>query len=769
MSHEPTDGDDPRRRTEEDPDGAEPPRRRRTGWRRAVPTWRVVLGTFLFVVLLVSGGFVAGYLLVDIPAPNQAAAAQTNVYLYSDGSQIARKGDVNRQKVSLSEIPLSTQHAVLAAEDRNFYHEPAVNVTAMARAGWNMLTGGGKQSGSTITQQYVKNYYLSQERTVSRKVKEYFIAVKLDREVSKDEILKGYLNTVYFGRGAYGIESAAHAYYGKPADDLTAGEGAYLAALVNSPGTYDTRMNPDNKDRAVARWNYVLDGMVTEGWLSRDKRQRMHFPEPDPYHPPGRLSGQRGYLVKAVDDYLAAHDILSRDQLEHGGYRITTTLDSDKQQDLVDAVHEQLRAKLSDDREVDSYVRAGGTSIDPDTGDVVAMYGGVDYVKQYVNNATRRDYQVGSTFKPFVFASAVQNDAETQDGRPITADTVYDGTSGRHVVADGHTTDYAPHNEDDRSYGQIPVSEAMNKSVNAVFAQMGVDVGPQKVRDTAIALGLPEDTPNMPADGSISLGVATASTLDMAEAYATLAHHGVHTDHRLVTKITHGTETVDLPEPASERAVSRVAADSTTAILQDVVQSGTGAAAQAAGRPAAGKTGTAEEDRAAWFAGYTPDLATVIAVMGQNPKGGHEKLYGAGGLPRVNGADFPAHIWAAYTADALSGQPAADFHLTTNEDEGGNPSPSPSTTTAGGTGTPPPTQTGEPTRTPGTGTPSTPGEPGTPPSRPTEPPTSPGVPPPQTRGQTAGEAGGTGGGPGGGTGTGDTDGLPGSGGGAVGG
>jgi membrane peptidoglycan carboxypeptidase len=752
MSHEPADDGDPRRGPEEDTVQFARPERRRTGWRRAVPTWRIVLGTFLFVVLLISGGFVAGYLLVDIPAPNQAAAAQTNVYLYSDGSQIARKGDVNRQKVGLSEIPLSTQHAVLAAEDRNFYHEPAVNVTAMARAGWNMLTGGGKQSGSTITQQYVKNYYLTQQRTVTRKVKEFFIAVKLDREVSKDEILKGYLNTVYFGRGAYGVESAAHAYYGKSASDLTTGEGAYLAALVNSPGAYDTRMNPGNKDGAVARWNYVLDGMVKEGWLSEAKRRHMHFPEPDAYHPPGRLSGQRGYLVKAIDDYLAAQGILSPEQLRRGGYRITTTLDPDKQHALVDAVHRQLRAKLDDQRKVDSYVRAGGTSIDPDTGDVVAMYGGVDYVKQYVDNATRRDYQVGSTFKPFVFASAVQNHARTQDGRLITADTVYDGTSGRHVVSDGHTTDYAPANEDHKSYGQIPVSEAMNKSVNAVFAQMGVDVGPQKVKDTAIALGLPKDTPNMPADASVSLGVSTASTLDMAEAYATLAHHGVHTDHRLVQKVTHGTESVDVPAPHSERAVSRVAADSTTAILQDVVKSGTGAAAQAAGRPAAGKTGTAEEDRAAWFAGYTPDLATVVAVMGQNPQGGHEKLYGAGGLPRVNGADFPAHIWAAYTADALSGQPVHDFHLQTNKGQGGNPSPSPSGSASGGSATASPPQTGAPTASP-TGGPTSPtGEPTAPPTWPTAPPTSPTIPPPQDGGPLGGQTGGGTGGPRGGTG-----------------
>jgi membrane peptidoglycan carboxypeptidase len=697
---------------------------RRTGFRRFLPTWRWTLGGLLLFIVLVAGVLVAGYTLVHIPAPNKAAAAQANVFLYADGSQLAREGDVNRENVGLSQIPRSTQHAVLAAEDRDFYHESAVDPQAMLRAGWNMLTGGGTQSGSTITQQYVKNYYLDQDQTVTRKAKELFIAVKLDNESSKDEILSGYLNTSYFGRNAYGIQAAAQAYYGKDAVDLTTAQGAYLAALVNSPNAYDTQAHPENRQRAIARWNYVLDGMVKKGWLSQSRREHMKFPEPGQAKTATGLSGQRGYLVEAVKNYLISNHIIDEQRLARGGFRITTTLQPRKQKAMRKAVDDQLMSKLDKgSRPVDKYVRAGGTSVDPKTGEIVAMYGGIDYTKQFVNNATRRDYQVGSTFKPFLFASALQNNSTTQDGRPINANTLYDGKNKREVLSrDGHGTGYAPENEDHKSYGRIPVTEAMNKSVNSVFAQMGVDVGPKKVKQTAIDLGLPAATPNMPDDGSIALGVATASTTDMAEAYATLANHGRRGTYSLVQKATHAGEPVDLPGRHERQAVPRFAADSTTSVLRNVVQGGTGTAARSAGRPAAGKTGTAEQDKAAWFAGYTPELATVVSVMGQDSDTGVQKpLYGATGVDRVNGGGFPAQIWGDYTKAALEGRPVKDFDLNT-AGKGNIPSTSPSDTPSA-----PPTSPS----TPGTPSapPTSPSTPGTPTTPPTIPPSSPGTPP----------------------------------------
>jgi membrane peptidoglycan carboxypeptidase len=291
------------------------------------------------------------------------------------------------------------------------------------------------------------------------------------------------------------------------------------------------------------------------------------------------------------------------------------------------------------------------------------MYNGIDYVKQYTPNATRRDFQVGSTFKPFVFTSAVENGSTTQDGRPITPNTIYDGTSERPVHGwDGGY--YAPENEDHYDYGPITVREATDKSVNSVYAQMAVDVGSDKVKQTAIDLGLPADTPELHTGPSIALGTATASVLDMAEAYATLANHGEHGTYTMIEELTKDGVEIQLPQRTTRQAISRAAADTTTSVLQSVVENGTATAAQAAGRPAAGKTGTAEEDTAAWFAGYTPDLATVVAVMGQDPvTADHKPLYGALGLDRINGGGAPADIWAQFTKDALEGTPATEFNL----------------------------------------------------------------------------------------------------------
>ncbi|MFF3318140.1 transglycosylase domain-containing protein [Streptomyces sp. NPDC003035] len=643
-----------------------PKRPRRSRPRRIL---RALLGTFLLGTLLLAGGLLAGYLLVDIPPANSAATAQSNLYLYKDGTQIARDGEVNRENVRLAHVPATVRHAVLAAEDRDFYSERAVvDLKAMVRAAWNTLTGKGRQSGSTITQQYVKNYYLGQEQTVTRKVKEFFIAIKLNREKSKDEIFEGYLNTSYFGRNAYGVQAAARAYYGKDAAQLDSAEGAYLASLLKAPSAYDVATHPENRTKALARWNYVLDGMVKKKWLTPAGRTAATFPTPQTARPATGLSGQRGYLVQAVEEYLTDNGVVDEKTLAGGGFRITTTLEKAKQDALVTAVEDQVMSKLDAARNpTDRFVRVGGAAIDPATGRVLALYGGIDYTRQYVNNATRRDYQVGSTFKPFVLAAALQHGSLTQEGEQITPNTYYDGTDKRPV--EGWSGEpYSPANEDDLSYGDITVRTATDSSVNAVYAQMAVDVGPVKVKETAVALGLPANTPDLNASPSIALGPATASVLDMAEAYATLANHGRHGTYTLVDKVTKDGQDVALPAAESRQAVSREAADTTTAVLRSVVEFGTGTAALSAGRPAAGKTGTAEDDKAAWFAGYTPELATVVTMMGQDPETGEQKpLYGALGLPRINGGGAPAEIWGQFTRGALAGTEPREFELQLGE------------------------------------------------------------------------------------------------------
>ncbi|MEO3763381.1 transglycosylase domain-containing protein [Streptomyces sp. B8F3] len=640
-----------------------PPRRRRT-YRRT--WWKVLLGAAMLTVALASGAFAVGYLAVDIPRPNDMATAQSNHYFYADGSKLADKGEVDRESVELRRVPDHVRMAVLAAEDREFYSDSAVNPMAMVRAGFNTLTGKGTQSGSTITQQYVKNYYLDQAQTISRKLREAFIAIKLDREVTKDDVLEGYLNTSYFGRNAYGVQAAARAYYDKDIEDLTVAEGAFLATLLQAPSTYDVAVHPDNRPAAEARWNYVLDGMVKEGWLAPGSRGSLKFPVPEPSRLDPGLSGQRGYLVEAINSYLTEHRIIDEKTLAAGGFRIVTTLQPQKQDAFVGAVEEQLTYYLDpESHPADAYVRVGGASIDVASGKVVALYGGTDYTQQYVSNATRRDYQAGSTFKPFVFAAAVQEKAKNWEGKRITPRTMYDGDTDRRVIGKkGKALRYAPSNQDDVSYGRLTVADATNESVNSVYAQMAQDVGPKKVRGTAVRLGLPSGTPELKAHPSIGLGTATPSALDLAQAYATLAGHGDHGGYRLVDKLSRNGEIFQLPPRRPHPVVSRTAADATTAMLQSVVENGSGQEAQIAERPAAGKTGTGEHDRSAWFAGYTPELATVVGVMGQDPETGAQKsLHGVLGEDRISGGGVPAKIWGAYTRDALWDVPASDFDL----------------------------------------------------------------------------------------------------------
>ncbi|MEU5388116.1 transglycosylase domain-containing protein [Kitasatospora cineracea] len=657
-------------------------RKKRTGWRRLIPTWRITLLGLAASVLLGVGLFALGIALVKVPDAHAAATAQSNTWLYADGSVLARTGQTNRQNVSLDKVSPEAQHAALAAEDRNFYSEGAVNLKGMARAAFNTASGGSTQGGSTITQQYVKNAYLNQKQTVSRKVKEVFIAIKVDATQSKDEILSSYLNTSYYGRGAYGIQAAAQAYFGVDASRLTAAQGAYLATLLNAPSAFDVSSASEaGKQKATARWNYVLDGMVAKKWLGAEERQHTAFPEVlAPKSAPG-LSGQAGYLVAAATSYLTDHGIVSDAQLAQGGYTITLTVDPKKQQQLQDAVQTQLTDNLKpDSRKVDAAAQAGAVSVDPKSGQVLALYGGADATKHWIDNATRTDYQAGSTFKAIALAAALDSGARTQSGERITADTVYDGTN-RRPVRGAKGTPYAPPNEGEHSYGQISLQQATDWSVNSVFAQLAQDTGLERVRATAVALGLPADTPGLSAVPSIPLGAATPSALELAGVYATLDNDGQQITPWLVKGLEAGGEQVALPEHKTAQAISKDAARATTSILQGVVddQGGTGYRAAALNRPVAGKTGTTDDSRSVWFAGYTPELVTVVGLFGQEPGTGKQvSLDGVGGTGSAAGGKYPAQIWTAYMKSALAGQPVTDFAGPTRAPAASTPSGTPS-------------------------------------------------------------------------------------------
>ncbi|WP_051831712.1 transglycosylase domain-containing protein [Streptomyces violens] len=660
--------------------GSRRAKRKRGGGTVRLFTFKKLLGAFFTVCLLGILGFIGLYLVVDVPASaNGQATAQSNVYKYADGSVLARTG-FNRESVPISDIPKDVQHTFVAAENKTFYQDSGVDLKGTTRGILNTLRGQGKQGGSTITQQFVKNYYLTQEQTVSRKLKEIVISLKVDQKLGKNEILAGYINTSYYGRGAYGIEAAAQAYYGVHTRDLTVEQGAYLASLLQAPSQYDWAIASDaGKKRVQERWNYTLDNMVEMKWLDAGKRQGLKFPVPEKPKPSSGLKGQKGYLVKLADAELQKQGV-TEDDLARGGWTIELGIEKKRQSALESAVQEKLTSKLDPKtRDVDADAQAGAVSVDPETGHVVALYGGKSYLEHYLNNATREDYQPASTFKPLILATALEKNSTTQDGTPITPDTVYDGTSRRPVK--GSAIGFAPPNEDEKDYGPISVQTAMNNSVNSVFAQMGVDVGLEEVRRTAGQLGM--DAEKMSARPAMTLGSMGASPLQMAGVYATLDNHGKKVTPQLVTSAQRGEEApVDLPEPIGGQVLSRTTADTVTSVLTGVVQDGTGTAVRNTDYDIAGKTGTSDDNKSAWFVGYTPRLVTAVGLFGEDADPPHPQvtLKGAGGGGRVNGGGYPAEIWAAYTQNALGGELSARFDLDTDLGAGVAPTPTPTPT-----------------------------------------------------------------------------------------
>jgi membrane peptidoglycan carboxypeptidase len=606
------------------------------------PIIRITIFLAGFGFILLASGIAYAYFTVKIPDPNAFVNSQTTIIQYADGSELGRMGSENRTIVKLANIPLNVRHAVMAAEDRNFYSERAFSPTGIARALWNNLKGGSLQGGSTITQQYAKTAFLTPTRSIQRKIKELVIAIKLENQFSKDQILENYLNTIYFGRGSYGIETAAEVYFGRTVDQLNVSQAAVLASILRSPGYYDPSYGPNNLKRLKARWQYVIDGMVKAKWLSPENAAKQKFPTVKSRITSGSLAGPKGYVMSWVQRQLNLLGFTD-EQLQVGGYTIKTTLEKKAQEAAVDAVDRRTPAK------VPTNLHIGLVSIRPGTGEIVALYGGKDFLANQFNNATQATTQAGSTFKPFALVAALEQ------GIPLTS--VWDGQSPQ--VFDDIGKPYPVFNYGNEQYGLIDLKEATAESVNTIFVPLGIKVGPDKVVDVARRAGIPTSVA-MVATPSVTLGVASPHVVDVASAFATFAAQGIYAKPFIVKEVLGANSGVlyEARVQAQQVFAADVMADLTSA-LQEVTTVGTAAAALADfGRPSAGKTGTTTDNASAWFSGYTPQLATSVAMFRDNAS---QSLNGIGGLNAVTGGSFPAKIWDLYMKNVLKGVKIVDF------------------------------------------------------------------------------------------------------------
>jgi membrane peptidoglycan carboxypeptidase len=627
-----------------------PPRKRRfwnyprsqyTGLRRWLPSWKFVGACVLLGIAAVVGLFVWAYAATSLPPPAEQAFAQTTKVYYADGQHLMGEFSVqDRTIVPIEELPAYVGDAVVAAEDRTFWNNAGVDPVALGRAFYVNLRGGARQGGSTITQQYIERYYVGKTTTdMMGKFREAILAVKVTREKDKAEILSDYINTIYFGRGAYGIETAAEAYFGKHAKDLDVSQAALLAGVIPAPSNYDPAVD---LEAAETRWRYVIDGMVKTGALTQAEHDSLVFPEVVEHEVSNVYGGVRGHLLQMVRSEMTTAGGLTENELDEGGLTIITTIDRDQQRAAVRAVRD-----LPKDRP--DALQVAVVSVEPDTGGIRALYGGADYIERQQNAVTQDIAQAGSTFKPITLAAALATGEHSLE----------DWYSGRSPLELG---DWKVENLGGTSYGNMTVLKATQNSVNTVYAQLNEEIGGPATRQTAIDLGIPADTVGLDDDLTNVLGTASPHPLDMANVYATLAAQGVrHTPHIVASAIDPDQRPVYTGPTEGERVLDADVAAEVTYALTQVVEWGTGTKARELERPCAAKTGTSEEHRSAWFVGYTPQMATAVAFYQEGPDGSVAELTPFGGQEEINGGALPAQIWVDLMKAEHKGLEVVDF------------------------------------------------------------------------------------------------------------
>ncbi|AEG14267.1 penicillin-binding protein, 1A family [Desulfofundulus kuznetsovii DSM 6115] len=611
--------------------------------KRRLNIFRLIIS--LFLLLMIAGGVAALGLVVvsikDLPAwSEEKLLSSASTSLYDQNKElITRVGEENRVPVDLKDIPKHVQEAFLAIEDVRFYQHRGVDLRGIARAAWTDITGGRiQEGGSTITQQLVKLSFLSHERTFKRKIQQVILAVMVERRYTKDEILEMYLNKVYFGEGAYGIQSAAETYFNKPARELTLSEGALLAGLVQAPSAYSPFRNPEG---ATRRRNLVLNNMARYGFITAEQAAQARAIQLDEMLKPGK---GRQYPYPYFVDYVTEQLVnkYGTEQVFKGGLRVYTTLDP--------VIQEAAEKALSDPRNFPASARdnqgilqpeGAAVVLDPHTGYIKAIVGGREHTHRLQwNRATMAPgRQPGSTFKPIIaYGPAIE----------------YKGMAPASVIDDIPVKygNYTPRNYDGRYRGLVTMRTAIAKSINVVAVRVLMDhVGIANALKFARGLGInlnPSTHGPSMALGGLHEGV---TPLQMAAAYGAFANQGIYLEPTAITRVEDASGHVIYEyQPKPVQAMRATTAYLITDMLKTVIESGTGTNARI-GRPAAGKTGTSDQGKDLWFAGYTPELVGVVWIGYDKPRA----------MPHEFGGRYPALIWRQIMTQALKNTPVRDF------------------------------------------------------------------------------------------------------------
>lgn len=595
-----------------------------------------VLGITGALLALGIGAFAYLYATTEIPQPESIAVAENTTVYYADGTTpIGTFSEQNREIIDCSVLPDYVGQAVVASEDRSFYTNRGIDLVGIARAFWNNLTTGSRQGGSTITQQYAERYYLGETTSYLGKAREAILALKIAQAQDKDQVLCNYMNTIYLGRGTYGIQAAAKAYFGKEAKDLTVAEAAMLAGIIPSPSSWDPAVDPE---QAQARFTRVLRIMQEDGYITAQEQQEAQFPQTIEYTQQNSYQGANGYLLQMVRDELTGSGTFSAEQLDTGGYAIVTTIDKSKQDlmySVVSPAQNGMQGVIPDGMEF------GAISVNAKNGSIISVYAGEDYLSKQLNQATQSVYEIGSTMKPMALLGAIQEG--------VNLDTVFNGNSPRKF--DGITDPVG--NFGNMSYGNVNLYTATAQSLNTVYMDVQAKLGTQRIAEIAKEAGAESDA----LDGTnpfTVLGNNALTTKDVARMYATIANQGNRPNIHIVSSVknTDGEDIYKAPTDTTQVFDANDTALVTKA-MTGTVQNGTATEALAVGHNLAMKTGTANDSYAASTVGFTPSVVSVFAMWYPDANGNPQEVPAFGGWS--GGSDYPVHLFTQYMTQALAG------------------------------------------------------------------------------------------------------------------